>query len=261
MGLGPGEAVGQHIATLLYHDTRAHYSFQQALEGSEVRWEIRGVTAEQFFEVALTPVRGEDGHIHKVIGVAMDISTRKASEAQIQHLAFTDPLTGLANRRRLYEQGRAWLAETDGAVPGLALLYLDLDRFKAVNDTLGHDAGDTLLVQVAGRLLTSISQDGLLARIGGDEFALLLPQSSAADAVAVAKRMREQIMQPFYLRTQPVCIGGSFGITTSSNEPVSFSHLLTQADIAMYHAKANGGGIQIYTPELVNEVARHPGSF
>jgi diguanylate cyclase (GGDEF)-like protein/PAS domain S-box-containing protein len=260
MGLGPGEAVGQHISVLLYHDPRALGCFQQALDGDEVRWEVHGAQDNQFFEVALTPVCNSDGGVREVIGVAMDISTRKASEAQIQHLAFTDPLTGLANRRRLYEQGRVWLADTTQTTPGLALLYLDLDRFKAVNDTLGHDAGDTLLVQVARRLLSCIDNDDMLARIGGDEFALLLPQSSAADAFAVARHMLEQLSDPFYLRAQPVRIGGSFGITISSSESVSFSHLLTQADIAMYHAKAQGGGIQIYTPDLVSYVARQTGS-
>jgi diguanylate cyclase (GGDEF)-like protein/PAS domain S-box-containing protein len=256
MGLGPGEAVGQHISALLYHDARAQHCFQQALDGKEARWEIHGVQDEQFFEVTLTPVRDDDGRVREVIGVAMDISIRKASEAQIQHLAFTDPLTGLANRRRLYEQGRAWLAEASAAPSDLALLYLDLDRFKAVNDTLGHDAGDTLLMQVARRLLTCIEHDDLLARIGGDEFALLLPQSSATEALEVAQRMLEQLSHPFYLRTQPVRIGGSFGITTSSTESGSFSHLLTQADIAMYYAKARGGGVQVYTPELVQYVER-----
>jgi diguanylate cyclase (GGDEF)-like protein len=256
MGQGPGEAVGQHISALLYHDARAQHCFQQALDGKEARWEIHGVQDEQFFEVTLTPVRDDDGRVREVIGVAMDISIRKASEAQIQHLAFTDPLTGLANRRRLYEQGRAWLAQATAATPDLALLYLDLDRFKAVNDTLGHDAGDTLLMQVARRLLTCIEHDDLLARIGGDEFALLLPQSSATEALEVAQRMLEQLSHPFYLRTQPVRIGGSFGITTSSTESGSFSHLLTQADIAMYYAKARGGGVQVYTPELVQYVER-----
>jgi diguanylate cyclase (GGDEF)-like protein/PAS domain S-box-containing protein len=260
MGLGPGEAVGQHITTLLYRNSRAPHFFQHALEGSEVRWEVHGAQDEQFFEVALTPVRNNEGSVHEVIGVVMDISARKASEAQIQHLAFTDPLTGLANRRRLYDQGRTWLADADGKTPGLALVYLDLDRFKAVNDTMGHDAGDMLLVQVAGRLLSCIGQDGMLARIGGDEFALLLPHSTSANAFLIAQRMLEQISHPFYLRTQPVRIGGSFGITTSSHQTTSFSHLLTQADIAMYYAKAHDGGVQVYTPDLVDVVARQTGS-
>jgi diguanylate cyclase (GGDEF)-like protein/PAS domain S-box-containing protein len=260
MGLGPGEAIGKPIAALLNHDETAHTAFQQALNGHEMQWEVRGSNAEQFFSASLTPVRNGNGSIHEVIGVVIDISTRKATEEQIYLLAFTDPLTGLANRRRLYDRGRAWLSESHGSPRHLALLYLDLDRFKTVNDTLGHDAGDTLLMQVAARLLTCVRPNDLLARIGGDEFAVLLPQSTAADASLVAQRMHEQLLHPFYLGNQPIHIGGSFGITTSETEPTSFSSLLTQADIAMYHAKAHGGGIQVYTDELTRYVIRRMGS-
>jgi diguanylate cyclase (GGDEF)-like protein/PAS domain S-box-containing protein len=164
---------------------------------------------------------------------------------ELEHIALTDPLTGLANRRRLYEVGQMAMQDMPKRT---ILLYLDLDRFKAFNDSLGHDAGDELLLQVARRLQQSIGDEGLFARIGGDEFAVLLRDADIKHAVAQAQQLIDQLHQPFDLHGQRVHLGGSIGIAASDASVISFSMLLTRADIAMYQAKRSQTNIQVYHP-------------
>lgn len=187
--------------------------------------------------------------LHEGLAVSVrDMSERKAHEAEIEHLAFTDPLTGLPNRRRLYQVGETLVATAQAANQDIALLYLDLDRFKAFNDTLGHDVGDELLVQVTRRLSDAIRDETLLARIGGDEFAVLLTNTNAEQAQTVAQRLLARLCQPFKLRGQAVYLAGSIGIAIGPHEELTFSTLLTRADIAMYRAKGTGAGIEVYDP-------------
>lgn len=193
-----------------------------------------------------------------ICSFARDISERKAYQEQIERLAFTDPLTGLANRRRLYEMGNAALGA--GAPGSVALLYLDLDRFKAFNDTLGHDAGDHLLTQVTQRLQQGISQTGLLARIGGDEFAVLLTHTDTDTVTALAYTLLELLRQPFELVGHRVHLSGSIGIAFGPVAGQPFSTLLTRADIAMYRAKRTSSGVQIYDP-LTNEFSSEQVQF
>jgi diguanylate cyclase (GGDEF)-like protein/PAS domain S-box-containing protein len=185
------------------------------------------------------------GQVVRIYGAVQDITTTRDYEQQIEHLAFTDPLTGLANRRRLSETGEAALAVSPERT---ALLYLDLDRFKAFNDSMGHDAGDALLVQVAQRLQQGVGQAGLLARIGGDEFAVLLTDTDAAAVVALASSLLEQVRQPFELPTLCVYLDGSIGVALGTARLSRFSTLLTHADHAMYSAKRTRTGLQVYDP-------------
>lgn len=191
------------------------------------------------------PTFDDAGNIVAYNGVLVDVTSWKSAETDMMRLAFTDPLTGLANRRRMTDLGSS-AASSEGS--STSLLYLDLDRFKTVNDTLGHDAGDELLVQVAARLRTCVRDADTLARMGGDEFAVLLPRTDAAQALVVAGRMLEYIAQPFELRGQTVHLGGSIGIAVAPSATLAFHALLTQADIAMYRAKVAGGGVQVYDP-------------
>lgn len=170
--------------------------------------------------------------------------------AQIMHLAFTDPLTGLPNRRYLYEMGASLLATATSERKNVALLYLDLDRFKAFNDSLGHDAGDELLMQVARRLGSTFGEGTLLARIGGDEFAALLYPADTGRALAFAEAMLRRLQQPFEVREQQVHLAGSIGIALGPLDGLPFSVLLTHADIAMYRAKRNGSSIEVHNPLL-----------
>jgi diguanylate cyclase (GGDEF)-like protein/PAS domain S-box-containing protein len=197
----------------------------------------------RYFE-ARCAVGGPD----EAIALVRDITEQKAHDTQIEHLALTDPLTGLPNRRHLYEMGEESISTAHRTQQPMALLYLDLDRFKAFNDTLGHDAGDELLVEVTRRLQQGLAAEAILARIGGDEFAVLLPNADTLQASQTAHALLDCLQRPIDLRGQSVYLSGSIGIAPGPLEDLPFSMLLTRADIAMYRAKGNRSGVQVYDP-------------
>ena len=164
--------------------------------------------------------------------------------ADLRSQARTDDLTGLRNRRALYSDVPLRLA----AVPGrpAALLLLDLDRFKEVNDSLGHDVGDRLLVQVGQRLTQQLVADDVLARLGGDEFALLLSDTGPEQAMAVASRLRSALAEPFTLEGIALQVNASIGIALYPEHSQDLTGLLRKADMAMYAAKAARVGHQVY---------------
>ena len=164
-----------------------------------------------------------------------------AMVGQLEHQAFHDGLTGLANRALFRERvGHALRRRSQAGVP-LALLFIDLDDFKTVNDQLGHAAGDELLVAVAGRLRTCVRDEDTVARLGGDEFAVLLEQACTQEvAVQVAGRILEATRSPFTLHGRQVQVGASVGVTVSHATEVD--QVLHEADAAMYTAKARGKG-------------------
>lgn len=175
----------------------------------------------------------------------------RAASRQLHHMAYHDPLTGLANRRLLRERAEQalTLARRHGRIVGL--LYLDLARFKAVNDTLGHSAGDELLKKVTHRLSRGLRETDTLTRLGGDEFAILLSEVQRKnDAAAVAQRVLQRLHPSFWLEGQPVHIDGNLGITLYPDDGTTFEELMKHADIAMYQAKADGVGVKFYHPEL-----------
>jgi diguanylate cyclase (GGDEF)-like protein len=160
--------------------------------------------------------------------------------------ARTDDLTGLANRRAFYEQAGATLAT---ARERLALLLVDLDRFKEVNDSLGHHVGDQLLAQLGPRLTAATRPGDVVARLGGDEFGLLLPGTDGAAATTLAARVRERLQVPFMLDGMAVHVDASIGVALFPDHGNEVNTLLQRADIAMYVAKAARSGCQLYAPE------------
>lgn len=168
-----------------------------------------------------------------------DISEQRRVREEIHYLAHHDPLTGTANRALLYQQLELGLSSAESEVR-VALLCLDLDDFKGVNDTRGHPAGDALLQQVAARIRTSVNAIDLVARMGGDEFAVLC--FGERDLRAVAARILEAIGKPYDVDGEPVLIGGSVGIAVRTGPGESADQLIKAADIALYAAKAEGGG-------------------
>ncbi|MCL6526295.1 MAG: EAL domain-containing protein [Thermaceae bacterium] len=168
---------------------------------------------------------------------------------QVEQLAFYDPLTGLANRRLLYQRGQDELAAAQAIGKPLSLLYLDLDRFKSINDALGHDVGDELLCKVTERLSQCVRPGDTLARLGGDEFALLLPQSHEAEAKEVAQRLIEALGQSFRVGEHRLNVGVSVGIASYPEHGNTLGELLQAADTAMYRAKALGSGFALYHPD------------
>src|SRR5665811_528799 len=158
--------------------------------------------------------------------------------------ATTDPLTGLWNRRVLYAEGHARLAEPQR--PRQALLIMDLDKFKEVNDSLGHHAGDQLLVQVGARLREHLRGADMLARLGGDEFAVLLDDAGHDEATEVAVKLRAALEKPFALEDVALHSSASIGMALFPDDGRDLSTLLSKADIAMYKAKTSLQGHHVY---------------
>ena len=199
----------------------------------------------------------EHGVAFRMHGVIQDITERKHTEDQIRLLANYDSLTGLANRRLFREQFSITLERAHQSGGCVAVLFVDLDRFKQINDTLGHAAGDQLLIEVAGRLNRSVRDHRLggrnadvVARLGGDEFTIMLAElNSPADAEIVARRVLSVLREPVRLVGQECITSGSIGIAVFPRDGEDAETMLRNADTAMYAAKANGkNNMQVYKP-------------
>jgi diguanylate cyclase (GGDEF)-like protein/PAS domain S-box-containing protein len=213
-------------------------------------------------ELQLSPVRDTHGTLTHYIGVQHDVTARVEAEATVLHLAYHDPLTGLPNRERL----RAALTEAlgRGRRPGTAtaLLFIDLVAFKAINDAHGHDTGDQLLREVAGRLRLALRADDLLARQGGDEFLLLLADLPAPLAPSIAERAAEDLLAAlsaaFLIGGRRVSVGASIGIALAPTDTDTPEQLLRHADAAMYSAKRTAGSFWSRHPHLNREPVDDP---
>jgi len=180
-----------------------------------------------------------------------------AAHDEIRNLAFFDPLTGLPNRRRLFDRLSRELATTNRSGLLRALLFIDLDDFKTLNDTLGHQVGDLLLQEVAHRLTASVRAADSVARLGGDEFVIMLddlselPDAAAAQAETVADKIRDVVGQPYRLDGHECLSACSIGVTVFGDQRESVNEILQQADIAMYQAKAAGrNAVRFFAPAL-----------
>lgn len=191
--------------------------------------------------VSTSLVRSREGEAKHVVMYVQDVSTRKALEAQLVHQTLHDALTGLPNRVLLVDRLTHALAGRPSEGHGVALLYVDLDGFKSVNDSHGHDVGDELLTAFARRLLLLVRPEDTVARLSGDEFAVLGEFSGAREAELVAERIGRAATEPFTLSAGTIAIGSSIGIATCRPGEISSQRLLQQADRAMYAAKAGGG--------------------
>ncbi len=189
-----------------------------------------------------------------VIGTLLDITDRRRSEARIVEQAYNDPLTKLPNRVRFLERVELELAQARRHSRRLAVVYLDLDRFKLINDTRGHATGDMLLQSLALRLKRRLRQADTIARVGGDEFVILMPDARpSAEMTLVAQKLLESVSRPFQLGEHAVKITGSMGIATYPEDGEDSEALLRNADAAMYRAKEVGrNNFQLCTPELTS---------
>ena len=174
--------------------------------------------------------------------LARDVAQRRALEAQLSYQAFHDPLTGLSNRRRFVEAAEKAL-EAKVGTGSVAALFLDLDDFKTVNDSLGHAAGDSMLIAVAARLRSDLRASDVAGRLGGDEFGVLLTDlPDEAYAVAVAERLLARLVEPIEVAGVSIEVGASIGIAIVAAGVGTVDDLLGDADVAMYQAKARGKG-------------------
>jgi diguanylate cyclase (GGDEF)-like protein/PAS domain S-box-containing protein len=220
--------------------------------------ELTGIRSNgEPFHLTLSVSEAIAAHSRCFTLLVQDISERRAFEAQLAYQATHDALTGLPNRDLYNDRLVQALAHAARQKHILALLFLDLDRFKYINDTLGHDIGDELLKGVAERLKSSLRQDDTLARIGGDEFTLILPSlKNADDAALVAQNILKTLERPFAIAGYELFVPGSIGITFYPFDASEASALVKNADTAMYAAKSRGGNTYQFYSENMNDKAR-----
>ena len=212
-------------------------------------------------ESRCTLVKGDDGNPHSVLAINTDITIRKAHEARIHHLAFYDVVTGLPNRQLLRDRLAEKLATSPSQANIGVLFYIDLDDFKTLNDTMGHDAGDALLQQVALRLRSCLRPGDTVARFGGDEFVVMLEgfsedaETAASVARIVAKKILGAFFTPFVIGTYESETAASIGATLFSGGSDTVDQLLKQTDLAMYRAKTEGRSrVCFFNPLMQTEV-------
>ncbi|MCS4309082.1 diguanylate cyclase (GGDEF)-like protein/PAS domain S-box-containing protein [Rheinheimera pacifica] len=191
--------------------------------------------------LTITAIRNEEQQISQFAAIFSDITERKQQEQKIHQLAYIDELTGLANRRMFLDRLQLSLANAHRHKHKLAVLFLDLDLFKRINDTLGHQAGDQALKEVASRISATVREGESVARLGGDEFTILLPEVTDASTVEhLAKRMICQIEKPVRLLGQEFFLTTSIGIAVYPQDGCTAEQLVKHADVAMYQAKSGG---------------------
>jgi diguanylate cyclase (GGDEF)-like protein/PAS domain S-box-containing protein len=213
----------------------------------------RRKNGEIFYEEAhIAPVLDDAGKTVQYVAVKLDISERKRAEERLAHMAHHDALTNLPNRPLFFDRMQQFIALSRRDRQRLALLYLDLDGFKPVNDTFGHSVGDQLLQEAAQRIGDCVRASDTVGRIGGDEFVVLLPKvATEAAALVVAEKIRQALNRPFALAGQSLAISCSIGIAVYPDHGHEAVELCHHADLAMYHAKQAGRNrVQLFRLDL-----------
>ena len=187
------------------------------------------------------PIRDESGQIVGLVGITREINELRQVEQALQHLATHDPLTGLPNRFLMVDRMSQLLARGRRSGAGFAVIFMDIDRFKDVNDAHGHEFGDLLLRAVADRLSTSVRQSDTVARIGGDEFVVIVDSMGAGEAETVASNIQRTLAASFAVQRHRVHVAVSIGVSTYPDNGTDADALLRAADYAMYMAKRAGG--------------------
>ncbi|MDD2060307.1 EAL domain-containing protein [Pseudomonas sp. GD03860] len=206
--------------------------------------------------VGITAVLDDEGDLASYVCFFTDISERKASEQRIHRLAYYDALTHLPNRTLFQDRLHTALQQADRQKAWVVLMFLDLDRFKPINDSLGHAAGDRMLKDMAERLLDCVDDDDTVARMGGDEFTLLLQPRASREmalnrAIHVAEQILASLVRPFVLENREFFVTASIGIALSPQDGSELSQLMKNADTAMYHAKERGkNNFQFYQADM-----------
>jgi diguanylate cyclase (GGDEF)-like protein/PAS domain S-box-containing protein len=264
-GYEVARTLGTRISEYVHPDDRRRDEQEAGglLDGAKelARYELRLLRQDghvHWLEANARPVRAADGTIAGICGTLVDVTERKLLAEQLLHHAFHDALTGLANRTLFIERVTHTLARAGRVPTAHAVLFLDLDNFKKVNDSLGHAAGDDLLRGVAQRLVTSVRASDTVARLGGDEFAILLEDLFQQDhAIITTQRILEALREPVLVSGKEVFVGASIGIAPLARTVDSADTLLRNADIAMYAAKRQGRGGFVVFSDGMDTATRH----
>src|SRR5690625_1978491 len=208
--------------------------FKKAIEGRSNKFEMR--LFETDFLVSLSPII-ENGRVIEVVGTALDITKQKEAEALIHHMAYHDSLTGLLNRAAFDEKIEEIIQQAKEKNETFAVLFIDLNRFKGINDAFGHRIGDKLLIAVSKRIAKSIEKTDIIARLGGDEGAIILPNRTKVETENIVKHIIKQFSTPFSIDNMELYTSVSIGISMYPQDGKSGEELLSKADDAMYHVK------------------------
>jgi len=260
-GYSPAEALGRTDEFLRsgQHDDAFYQRIRDRVLAGEVYRDVfihRRKNGHLFYEEkTITPLKNAQGEVEYVVSTGKDITDRMENEQRLHHLANHDLLTGLPNRALLLERLQHALSLPREQKP-LGILLLDLDRFKVINDTLGHQAGDSLLKQLGERLQEHLGKGDTLARLGGDEFAVLVEQAEGSEELAaMAQGLLKTLERPLPLNERHYFLGASIGISVAPFDTLDPLTMLRYADIAMYRAKELGRNrYQFYSDELGRQV-------
>jgi len=258
-GISAEEALGDGWARGLHPDFRQQVHSEWMLAVNHVRpfhmeYCFRHSDGKDIWVLGHgSALRNEQGEVSGYIGTITDINERKSAESRIEFLAHHDALTALPNRVLARDRVEVAMAFAERLKHKLALAFLDLDNFKTVNDSLGHNVGDALLKAVAARLRSNVRDTATISRQGGDEFLIMLPDIADADAIAaITAKLLESMSRPFDIDGHELVISASAGIAVFPNDGTDFDSLLKKADTAMYHAKQAGRSTYRFFSEQMN---------
>jgi len=262
-GYSRDEAIGQNPRILQsgktlkssYIDMWEHLTRGETWHGELINQNKSG---REFSEsITISPIRQHDGKITNYLAIKHDISERKLAEERIEKLAHFDQLTGLPNRSLTIEHFNHARSSAQRNNKPLAVLFLDLDHFKNINDTLGHSIGDQFLMETARRLKLTLREEDTVSRLGGDAFTLILPGTDGNGAAIVACKLIEAISRPWQYEQHELTATPSIGIAIYPNDGEDFETLSKNADAAMYRVKHNGrSNFLLYTPQMQEHAAR-----
>lgn len=232
--------------------------FDQESIALEIRL-VRRDNAHTWIHLLASAFHDRDGELLGYLGAISDISELKAAQIQMENLAFYDPLTGLANRRLFKNRLEKAVKSVLRSGKSMALMFLDMDQFKRINDTLGHDAGDILLRTVASRLNNTVRENDTVSRIGGDEFTILLTDvQQSQDVLVVADKILKALSRPIRIKGQDIVTSVSIGITMTPEDSTDVNTLMKNADLAMYWAKEMGrNNFQFFSEDMNHSILEH----
>lgn len=262
LAVAPDEILGKTLFDLLPPEVAGAgmSALQQANDSGYAKgeYELALPQGKRCFEFAVARKAVPSGHAPRFVVLSRDITDRKAAEERIKYLANFDVLTGLPNRTQLEDHLKYAMSMAKRSNAHLAIMFLDLDRFKEVNDTLGHSVGDSILVELAKRLRAALREEDSIARLGGDEFIVMLPGVDELGAVKVAEKLQGVIKQPCAVGAHELSLTASIGIALYPDDGVDLETLSKNADSAMYRAKQDGRSTyRFFTQEMQAHAARN----